>query len=122
MNAKTAYWAMLTLLIGAIPLLCIAWIRSYSPPKTLSTVRLVVLVVASMSHAWLLMSWWSPDVFLRESYSNIRFAIIDAHFLLMLGSSVAAACSTGRGKAPLVLACCFTTSLWSFVAAINLVV
>jgi hypothetical protein len=116
------YWTMVTLLIGNVPLLVIAWIRSYLSPKVLNRLRPILLIVTSLSHAWLLLSWWLPGFFLRGSYTNTRFAIIDVNFVLMLASTFAAVISKGRGQVPLAIACSFSMLLWALVGAINVVV
>ena len=121
MDVHIVYWIMVALAAIPIPLLLAAWYRSFSSPGVVGIIRLILLIVATGSHLWLILAMWVP-MFLGDSYSNVRFAIIDVNFVMMLGCSIWALLSKGNGRVMLGIAGCLTTLLWSLVGAVNSVV
>lgn len=109
---------MIVFAVCPIPLLFIAW-RTCLKRKELTTPsRLTLLLLATCSHMWLVIGMWLPAL-LGASYSNIRFAIIDANFVVMLACSISILLIKGTDKVLLAIASIITTALWSLVAAVN---
>jgi hypothetical protein len=122
MNAHVVYWVMMAFSVGAIPLLFLAWrwcLRAAS--GDVSTLRLILLIIATCSHAWLLLAMKFPQ-FLGASYSTVRFSIIDVNFLVMLACAITAFRLRVKGKILFGVACLLTTWLWGIVGAINIAV
>jgi hypothetical protein len=118
MDARIAYWLVLALAAGPIPLLFLAWYRSLSSPGVTRSLRQILLIAATTSHVWLVLGMWFPS-FWGDYHTNVRFVIIDVNFVVMLACSIAAFWSRGSGKALLVIAGFLTTTLWSIEGAIN---
>jgi hypothetical protein len=120
MDSRTSYWIVLALAASPILLLLVAWYRSVSlsSPAVGRSLRLILLVVATSSHIWLVLGMWFP-VFWGDYHTNVRFAILDVNFAVMLGCSITAFWSKGNGKVLLLIAGVLTTLLWSVEAAIN---
>jgi hypothetical protein len=78
-------------------------------------------MAATGSYAWLALAMKFP-IFLAESYSRGRFAIIDLNFVVMLACSIAAFRGRERGKVAFGFACVFTMMMWGVLGAINAVV
>jgi hypothetical protein len=116
MNAHVLYWTMRALQVGAIPLLLLTWVWYFRlPAGGARTLRLILLVIATTSHVWLLL----PGAFLGPSYGRVRFSIIDINAIVMLACSITAFLSKGKGKIPLGVAGLLTTWLWAITGAIN---
>jgi hypothetical protein len=79
---------------------------------------MILLVIATASHAWLLL----PGAALGPTYSGLRFSIIDINALVMLICSITAFLSKGKGKIPLGVAGLLTTWLWAITGAINMAI
>ena len=118
MEARIIYWVVLLLAASPVPLLLLSWYRSFSAPSRLGTRWWLLLSVATSSHIWLILGMWSP-MFLGQTYSNVRFAIIDVNCVVVLGCSIGIFLSKGDNKMPLGIACILTTVLWIFVGAVN---
>lgn len=118
MDLRTAYWFIISLAVIPIPLLLFAWYRLRLLADGFNYLRIGTLTVASVSHAWLVLGLLFPSVW-GESYSHIRFGIIDVNFALAVLCFVAAI--TGKRGIRVVLgtASLLTAVLWSIEAAIN---
>jgi hypothetical protein len=118
MDVHQFYWVVWFLLIAPAILLVIGWAGYFRHRAGVRPAQLLPLLSASISIAWLLLSFKLPFV-LGVSYSHWRFAIIDGNFILMLISSIAAFNNRAELKIPVGTACVLTTILWSFIGAMN---
>jgi hypothetical protein len=121
MNVHTAYWVIVVLGVIPMPLLLVTWLGWFSPPVLVSAVRLFLLIAATGSYVWVVLAMKFP-LFLAESYSTSRFAIIDVNFVVMVVCSIAAFRGKERRKDLLGFACILTALVWSVVGAVNVVV
>lgn len=121
MNVHTAYWVTAVLAAIPTPLLLLAWLGWLSPLVSVSAVRMFLLIVATGSYVWLVLAMEFP-LFLAESYSTSRFAIIDVNFVVMVVCSIAAFRGKERRKVLLGFACISAALVWSVLGGVNSVV
>jgi hypothetical protein len=121
MEARVLRWFVVALAAIPVPLLFRAWYKGFSSNDFASTLRLLLVLVATASYIWLVLGMWFPKL-LGSYYSNFRFVIIDGNWLVMVGCSIIVFLSKGSNKMPLGIACILTTVLWTLVAAVNVAI
>ena len=112
---------MVVLAAIPMPLLLLTWLGWLSPPPSVSVGRMFLLVVATGSYVWLVLAM-KFGMFLGESYSTGRFAIILVNLVVMVICSIAAIRGKGKRKVMFGVACILTALVWDLVLSIQLVV
>ncbi len=116
-----ANWVALAFDFSPIVPIAIAWVGVSRETQRLTRWTILPLVAVTASLFWLALSLISPAA-LGPTYSNVRFAIIDANFIAMMLAAIAAFSRMPKARVSTGIACALMGLIWSFIAAINVVV
>jgi|SRR5579859_5769511 len=116
------YWYVLAHAVIPIPLLLFAWYRrlSYAPPSPRKGF-LLLLLAPTASDAWFFLATKYPNA-IGDSYSNLRYVVIELNLLAMLACAVLALLSNTQGRLPLAIASVLLAAFWLFVLVANVAV
>lgn len=118
MEARILYWLVVALAAIPAPLLFRAWYKIFASNDFVSTLRLLLVLLATASYTWAVLGMWFPKL-LGAYYSNLRFVVIDGNWVVMLACSITVFLPKGSDKISLGIACILTTVLWTLMAAVN---